>query len=90
MGFQGRSKNLGMTRLRCPRCGQEAFQHMVRSQRWFTLFFVPVFPLGSRYLSTCTFCGFTQRVDAQLATSAVAMPGDYAGSMGPPPPPPWR
>jgi hypothetical protein len=65
MGIRGRDKYVGMPRLPCPGCGQDALHRIVRSQPWFTLFFVPVFPFRSRYISTCNFCGLTQRIDAR-------------------------
>ncbi len=75
MGIRSRAQHLGMPRLRCPRCGQDAPHRIVRSQRWFTLFFIPIVPFRSRYISTCNFCGLNQRVDAELLRSALSNPG---------------
>ena len=44
-------------RQRCQRCGQESAHRLVRSRRFFSLFFVPVIPLHTRYVVTCTYCG---------------------------------
>lgn len=87
MGVRGRAEHLGMPRLRCPRCGQDALHRIVRSQPWFTLFFVPVLPLRSRFSSTCSFCGLTRRIDARAARSALGEPAGPSAPAGPPPPP---
>jgi tetratricopeptide (TPR) repeat protein len=51
-------------RTRCPKCEQEA-NLIARSHRqWFTIFFVPVFPISKKLMfSQCANCGTTFRVD---------------------------
>ncbi len=45
-------------RTRCPRCGQEADLHANGVRHWFTIFFIPVFPIsGKRVVCTCGNCG---------------------------------
>ena len=78
-GVRRRVRALATLRFRCSRCGQEAAQRLVRSQRWFTLFFVPLFPFGSRYVATCTYCGFAQRLDAKHAKALAAGPPEPQG-----------
>jgi hypothetical protein len=80
-GFRGKVRPLANIRARCPRCGQEAAQRLVRSQRWFTLFFIPIFPFRTRYIATCTYCGSAQVVDAAVAKAVAAGPGSPAGSV---------
>ena len=79
--FGGRRtvKPLGILQAQCPRCGQVAAQRLIRTTRWFTLFFLPVIPLGSRHIATCTYCGSAvvvpkEAVDGLLAGQAAAPP----------------
>jgi hypothetical protein len=41
-------------------------QNAVESQRWFTLFFIPVIPLGTRYTLRCGVCGLATKASAEL------------------------
>jgi len=57
-------------RTRCPKCEQEA-DFLAKSHRqWFTLFFIPVFPISGKTLfSQCSVCGATFRIaPARLKT----------------------
>jgi hypothetical protein len=36
------------------------------SKRWFTLFFIPVIPLGSIHLIRCNLCGLTLKCSPEL------------------------
>jgi hypothetical protein len=56
----------------CSRCGTPAAQVIIRQSRWFSLFFIPVVPLGSSYVSTCTFCGSSTKLDKFQAQQMVA------------------
>ena len=58
----------------CSRCGKDAAQRLVSSQRWFTLFFVPVFPFTTAYVCSCTYCGFAQKVTKETAKTIGAGP----------------
>ena len=50
-GFKNSSRNLGLARATCPNCGNVAAQRIDRRKRAFSLFFVPIIPLGSSYTS---------------------------------------
>lgn len=56
----------------CDRCGREAAHHLVRRVRKFTLFFIPLFPVGTKYYDTCTFCGRVQQVPKEQAEQVAA------------------
>jgi hypothetical protein len=47
----------------CSRCRQQAYHTIVRSHRWFTLFFIPVIPLGETTISSCNRCGYQTLID---------------------------
>jgi tetratricopeptide (TPR) repeat protein len=51
-------------RTRCPKCEQEADLIAKSHRQWFTIFFIPVFPIsGKMTFSQCSNCGTTFRVD---------------------------
>ena len=54
----------------CDRCGQNAAHEVVKQVRKFTVFFVPLFPVSTKYLDTCTACGRTIEVPRQQAMAA--------------------
>ncbi len=41
----------------CEVCGNQAAHQLVRRVRRFTLFFVPLFPVSTRYVDSCSACG---------------------------------
>jgi hypothetical protein len=85
----------------CSQCGSPAAQVIVRTSTWFSLFFIPLVPLGTKYSSTCTFCGVATRLDKEQAQRTVELahhssngPLNQAGqpasptpAVAPPPPP---
>lgn len=62
-GIKNSSRNLGLAQATCPRCGHRAAQRVDRRKRAFSLFFIPIIPLGSSYEATCTACGVTSKID---------------------------
>ena len=46
--------------VRCPRCGGVGTLAGKRVRRWFTAFFIPLFPIGGgRRFTQCSACGAT-------------------------------
>ena len=58
---------LTMLTLLCPRCGNPAAHPLHKAVTKFTLFFVPLFPVKTRYTTQCTFCGFGNRLSKEDA-----------------------
>ncbi len=56
----------------CETCGTGAMHQLVKRVRKFTLFFIPLFPVGTRYLDTCTACGRVLQVPREDAEAAAA------------------
>jgi len=56
-GFRTTAKVVAALFLTCGRCRSVAAQRLVHRRRWFTLFFVPIFPFSSSYVMTCACCG---------------------------------
>jgi hypothetical protein len=58
----------------CAFCHQEAPQNVVKASNRFTLFFVPLIPLSTRYYNECTNCGGTTPLSAAQVQHAVDRP----------------
>jgi hypothetical protein len=71
-GVKRLKRRLATTFALCGRCGTPAAQVLMRIGTWFSLFFVPVIPLGTKYVLTCTFCGESTKLDKLQATNMVA------------------
>ena len=54
----------------CERCHQQGAHQLVKRVRRFSLFFIPLFPVGTRYFDTCTVCGRTIGVPREMAEQA--------------------
>jgi hypothetical protein len=74
----------------CGTCHTPAAQAVVRVRTFFTFFFIPLIPLGSKYRSTCTMCGAVEsltRVQADAAVANARQAHEQAQAGGPPPMP---
>ena len=79
----------------CGLCHTPAAQTVSWIRTWFSLFFVPVIPISSRYITTCTMCGRATKITKEDADRYVASaqmqpaaPSDSPSFSPPPPPPP--
>jgi zinc-ribbon family len=57
----------------CGRCGNPTAHALRRAVTKFTLFFIPLFPISSKYFTVCTFCGATNKLTKQEAQQVIAM-----------------
>ena len=85
-GIRRKAYRLATVFALCRLCGSPAAQAVTRVRTFFSLFFVPLVPLGSAYRSTCTLCGQTVKITQSEAEQLVVQ----ARSGNPPPgfPPP--
>lgn len=75
LGARVRAAVIAMLTYVCESCGADAAHRVVKQKRWFTLFFIPVFPIGSaKYSDTCVACGRVLRLTQQQATTAGVAP----------------
>lgn len=68
---------LAMITLLCARCGNPAAHTLRKRVMKFTLFFIPLFPISTKFSTQCTFCGAEQALpkDQALALQAQAESG---------------
>jgi zinc-ribbon family len=71
-GFRSYVQTLAMLTLVCSRCGNPAAHRLSQLTRKFTLFFVPLFPIGRKYALTCAACGTSTRITAEQKDSLLA------------------
>lgn len=79
-GFRTRVAILATLNYICEVCGVAAAHRVVRRRRWFTLFFIPVIPLGAgRYTDTCISCGRVRQLTRDQAERATPTPAPSNG-----------
>lgn len=80
-GFRSRNKVMGQVQSVCPRCQRNGFQTVVRSSRWFTLYFIPLFPFSKNTTARCNLCGFQYAMDNQQVNAL--FPQEQAAAAAP-------
>ncbi len=63
---------LGAGTLTCRNCGNTVAQVFTRRSTKFTLFFIPLIPIRTRYAMQCTACGATYDVSREEASRVAA------------------
>ncbi|MFI7606684.1 zinc-ribbon domain-containing protein [Micromonospora sp. NPDC049366] len=63
-GFRTKVDRSGVTQQVCRNCGNSAAQVVTRRRTSFTLFFVPLVPVRTRYVQQCTYCGAEYAIPA--------------------------
>lgn len=66
-GTKGYLYTLAMITLVCGRCGNPAAHSLKKRVTKFSLFFVPLFPISTKYVTQCTFCGAAQQLSKEQA-----------------------
>ncbi|MEU9651642.1 zinc-ribbon domain-containing protein [Streptomyces sp. NPDC048110] len=66
-GTKGYLYQLAILTLVCGRCGNPSAHALRKRVTKFTLFFVPLFPVSTKYATQCTFCGAEQQVTREQA-----------------------
>ncbi|MFE0450817.1 zinc-ribbon domain-containing protein [Streptomyces sp. NPDC058914] len=79
-GTKGYLYQLAIVTLVCGRCGNPAAHTLRKRVTKFTLFFVPLFPVSTKYATQCTFCGAEQKVTTEQAEQLQAQgSGEFGG-----------
>lgn len=55
----------------CPHCGVNAQQRVTKAANKFTLFFVPLFAVSTKYYVECTHCGVATAITKEQAEHSV-------------------
>jgi hypothetical protein len=71
-GTRSTIQTLAMVTFMCSTTNQGAAHRLSKITRWFTLFFIPVFPVGRRYVLTCAACGQSSRLTKEQADEIIA------------------
>ena len=71
-GLSSRDFLLATLVLLCERCQHQGAHQLLRRVRRISLFFIPLIPVGTRYLDVCTVCGRTIEVPREMAEQAAA------------------
>ncbi|WP_395572840.1 zinc-ribbon domain-containing protein [Streptomyces sp. BK79] len=83
-GTKGYLYQLAILTLVCGRCGNPSAHTLRKRVNKFTLFFVPLFPFSTKYLTQCTFCGAEQQLTKEQADQLQAQAASGAGGPGGP------
>jgi predicted RNA-binding Zn-ribbon protein involved in translation (DUF1610 family) len=59
----------------CETCGNHAAHQLTEQSRKFSLFFIPLFSVGTKYFDTCTACGRVIEVARAQAETAARQVG---------------
>jgi hypothetical protein len=71
-GWRTATATLATVMFLCQKHGQPAAHHVYKRVTKFTLFFIPLFPINSKYLVECALCGETRQVSKEDAQQIVA------------------
>ncbi|WP_158886484.1 zinc-ribbon domain-containing protein [Amycolatopsis anabasis] len=71
-GYRQKVLHLAMATFLCGTCGNPTAHALRRAVTKFTLFFIPLFPIHSKYFTQCTFCGATNRLTKDQAQQVLA------------------
>jgi hypothetical protein len=66
-GTKGYLYQLAMLTLVCGHCRNPSAHALRKRVTKFTLFFIPLFPISTKYMTQCTFCGAEQKVPKEQA-----------------------
>jgi len=54
----------------CPRCNNTVYMNLTKITKWFTLFFIPVFPYDTKFIITCPACPYEVSVNGAYFENA--------------------
>lgn len=74
-GSRVMDKTLGYSGIRyqCSNCNNASQYRIFRRRKWFTLFWIPIFPFSSEYYICCPICNFGQKISKEEAEKQLAM-----------------
>jgi hypothetical protein len=78
-GIKTYTRLLATLSLVCPHCRQQAAHRLFENVNKFTLFFIPLFPVGTSRRMDCTYCGYASKVSKEQAQQLMSAPRPTAG-----------
>lgn len=75
IGFGMREVLLATLIFTCETCGNHAAHQVIKQSRRFSLFFIPLFSVGTKYLDSCTACGRVIEVSKEQAETTARQVG---------------
>lgn len=75
IGFGVREVLLSTLFFTCETCGNHAAHELTKQSRKFSLFFIPLLTVGTKYLDSCTACGRVLEIDKEQAETAASQVG---------------
>lgn len=85
-GWRRYVRDLATATYLCGRCGNPSAHVLRRAVTKVTLFFIPLFPVSSKYFTVCTFCGATNKLTKAEAQQVQAMQAAAPPVQAPVPP----
>ncbi|MET9494044.1 zinc-ribbon domain-containing protein [Streptomyces sp. NPDC006552] len=73
-GTRGYVFQLAILTFVCGACGNPAAHTLRKYVTKFTLFFIPLFPVSTKFRTQCTFCGIEHQVPKEHAEAMLAQP----------------
>ncbi|WP_419992978.1 zinc-ribbon domain-containing protein [Streptomyces boninensis] len=66
-GTRTSAVQLAIINFLCGMCGNPAAHSLVKRVTKFTLFFIPLFPVSTKHVTQCTFCGASNQITKEQA-----------------------
>ena len=66
IGIRTKAKAIAQQDRICSKCSRPTIHAIVQTRKWFTLFFIPVIPLGGNIFARCNVCGLTSKCTSEL------------------------
>jgi len=74
-GTRRRKKTLGFADVhKCSNCNNAKAFLVINVKEWFTLFWIPIFPVSSQYFLMCPICGYGAQITKEQALAAAGQP----------------
>ena len=78
-GIRSMRKQLAVVLAMCQRCSHPCAHPIVQLRRWFTFFFIPVIPVGTKYFTVCSMCATATPIQKAEAENLQAQAARQAG-----------
>lgn len=72
-GTKSIDKTLGNSQraYQCGHCNNVTNYRIFRRRKWFTLFWIPIFPFSSKYFIACPVCNYGQQISKDEAMEQI-------------------